>query len=181
MSLPDTAGATGHRYPRRAFWVALARAGLGFALAAVLLFAAAGEPLVVALALGIVALFAAYGFRALVRARQAVVLSPDGVAIVGAFARAIRWNELTGVRLAYYTTRRDGENGWMELSLRSGRTRIALESELDGFADIAMASGRAAARRGLPLSAASQRNFAALEAGAPARERPLLRRVAGER
>jgi hypothetical protein len=180
MSMPG-AQATGHRYPKAALTAALVRAGLGVAVCAAIVIGSRGEAVLLAIGLALAAIFAAYGLRAALRDRQAVILSKDALAILGPLPRRLAWNELTQLRLAYYTTRRDGENGWMELRLRSGRTRMTLESELDGFAEIAFAGRDAAESLGLRLSSATMRNYAHLTSGAPRASRQSLREAASGR
>ena len=54
---------------------------------------------------------------------------PDVRAIVhthGPFSAALRWAELSGVTLRYFSTRKDREKGWMQLILKgSGRAADA--------------------------------------------------------
>jgi hypothetical protein len=75
---------------------------------------------------------------------------------------SIIWEELDRMNLAYYSTRRDRREGWMQLDLRSGRSRIRLDSRITGFAELVEISVRAAEARGLTLNAATAANLAAL-------------------
>ncbi|TMJ45809.1 MAG: hypothetical protein E6G90_15455 [Alphaproteobacteria bacterium] len=50
----------------------------------------------------------------------------------------------------------------MQLDLRSGRSRIRLDSRITGFAELVETSARAAEARGLTLNAATSANLAAL-------------------
>jgi hypothetical protein len=64
--------------------------------------------------------------------------------------------------LAYYSTRRDRREGWMQLELRSGWTKVRLDSRIEGFAELVDKSARAATSRGLTFNAATLANLAAL-------------------
>jgi hypothetical protein len=66
------------------------------------------------------------------------------------------------MRLAYYSTRRDRREGWMQLDLRSGWSRLMIDSRIEGFTELVMASAKAAERRGLALDAATSVNLEAL-------------------
>ena len=80
----------------------------------------------------------------------------------GPLAASIRWDELDGIKLAYYSTRRDRRDGWMQLELRAGGSRIRLDSRIDGFAELVERAARAADARGLEPSAATAANLEAL-------------------
>jgi hypothetical protein len=68
------------------------------------------------------------------------------------------------LRLDYYSTRRDGEGGWMQLRLGDARRTIRIDSGLEGFAELVGEAARAAARRDLALDAATLANLEALHA-----------------
>ena len=68
------------------------------------------------------------------------------------------------MRLDYYSTRADREEGWMQLRLRDARRTIRLDSDLEGFDELVRAVAEEASRRGLALDAASLSNLKALGA-----------------
>ncbi len=80
------------------------------------------------------------------------------------WAKQISWDGLTGLTLHYYATRRDQEEGWLELTLRHGRSAIKIQDSLDRFGDVLTRSRQAAEANGLPLNRATQDNFARLGA-----------------
>ena len=153
---------TVHAYPPgSAMWAAL-RAAAGIASVATL-WGLLGASAPVTLGAAVLALpFAIYGFRAVGRARAQLRLCGSRLEVDAPGGRQIDLGGLTALRLAYYSTRRDGENGWMELRLRDPDGALVVESEIDGFADIAAASLAGARRAGLTLSSATERNFARL-------------------
>jgi hypothetical protein len=66
------------------------------------------------------------------------------------------------MKLAYYSTRRDRKSGWMQLKLAAGRSRLSLDSRLDGFERLVRHAALAAAGRDLELSEATAANLHAL-------------------
>ena len=80
--------------------------------------------------------------------------------------------------LAYYSTRRDRRDGWMQLELRSGRKKVRLDSRIEGFAELVGKSASAARSRGLTLNAATLANLAAL--GVSLHSQPGVREPAGD-
>jgi hypothetical protein len=48
----------------------------------------------------------------------------------------IAWSGLEEMALRYYSTRRKRKDGWMTLTLKSGKEKIDIESTLPHFADI---------------------------------------------
>jgi hypothetical protein len=151
-----------HAYPTSALAGDYVRAAAGLALVGAPLTAV---PLngAVAGALGIgVALFAGFGLRTLYRHVRPIDLSSEALSVGGPFAVRLPWSELSSVRLAYYATRRDRRDGWMQLRLGAGRRHVTLDSRIEGFEAIARHAALAARRRSLPISAATSTNFAAL-------------------
>ena len=165
--------ATVHRYPVKVIRGAYLRAGIGAAAAGGLALASPGSAALSVIWVTLVAIFLAYGARTYLRGASTVIADQGGLRVAGPRPLVLSWKELTGLRLGYYTTRRDGENGWMELSVRGREGRITLDSDIDGFADIAARSLAAAEASGVALSPATLRNFDVLRRGSrSARQRP---------
>jgi len=156
----------GFRYSLRSLLPDYAGSGAGIALSLGLVgyvpLAAPIAWLVSAAAL----LFLVYFARTVCRQLTHIELDEAGIRvkgpIVGPLNAAIRWAELCLLRLDYYSTRRDGEGGWMQLRLGDARHTIRIDSGLDGFAEIVDAAARAAARRDLALDVATLANMHAL-------------------
>ncbi|WP_137388676.1 hypothetical protein [Rhodoligotrophos defluvii] len=150
------------RPPAATAFTAIGRALAGIALTGGLAAITTPGPWGAAILGGMAVLFAAYAARTLARHMAVITISDDGITVAGLVRRHIRWSELGSVSLRYFSTRRDGENGWMDLVLRSGTTRLAIESEHPAFAPAARHALSAAARARLALSAATMANARAL-------------------
>ena len=106
-------------------------------------------------------LFLSFALRTLYRQRMRVRVSDR--AISGRPGAApLCWGELTSVRLAFYSTRRDRQRGWMQLTLHAGRRALCVDSYIDGFGDIARRAAVAAGTNRLSLNPASRANFQSL-------------------
>ena len=153
---------TRHVYPTPAMLGDYARAAAGLlpilAIVAITPVGAVGT-LVLG---GFAALFAAFGIRTAVRHASRLELTESVLRACGLLRTSISWRELDRLKLAYYSTRRDGQGGWMQLELRSGSSTLRLDSRVEGFANVVKASARAAEARGLSLSAATVTNLRAL-------------------
>ncbi len=150
-----------HRYSPRAAYVAGLRALAGIAGSAAL-WGVAGGLTIGLISLAAIAVFLAYGVIAVRRSKDVLVLSDTSIVVNGWRRRIIEFDQMTVVRLAYYSTRRDGEKGWMELTVKAGGQRLMIESEIDDFNRIATAIYDAAINNTITLSPVSQRNFAVL-------------------
>ncbi len=151
-----------HVYPTSAMIGDYLRAAAGFVpIAAVLALAPAGAVAGTILG-GLAALFALFGVRTALRHASPIEISEAGVSAAGPLGAAIPWDRLDGIKLAYYSTRRDRRNGWMQLELRAGSSRIRLDSRIDGFAELVGRAARAAAMRGIALSPPTAANLEAL-------------------
>lgn len=156
------AGRSIHRYPRNAVASALFRAAAGMAITAGVLILTVFATVALVLLVPAFALFLIYGIRALIKGSAVYSCDAERLERIQPRSRCIMWKELTELHLAYYTTRRDGEDGWMELRLCDQHGRMTLESELEGFSRIAAQALKAARSNGVALSSTTERNLAAL-------------------
>jgi hypothetical protein len=111
---------------------------------------------------GFAALFAVFGIRTALRHGSRFELTEGVLRASGLLRTSISLAELDRMKLAYYSTRRDGGAGWMQLELRSGSSILRLDSRVEGFTRVVETSVRAAKARGLSLSAATLANLRAL-------------------
>lgn len=155
------------RYPARALAGDYARAATGIVLCGggALLAPPGGVAFWILAPLAV--LFAGFAARTGLRHATAVTLDAGDVAVAGPRPARIDWPALDRMRLAYYSTRRDRSNGWMQLTLGAGRTTLWIDSALDEFPVVVAAASRAADMNGLALSAATRANLEALGQQAP--------------
>ena len=156
------AGESRHRYPLRAVLLDYLYAGLGllFTLGPLAAAAAAG-PAAWVLG-GLAALFAVYGARTLLRQRTRFIVSADGLTVDGLVRRHLPWEGLTRCTLGYYSTRRNREGGWMQLTLRTRCRRLRIDSQIAGFASIVACAACAAAGNGVAFDRTTAENLRAL-------------------
>jgi hypothetical protein len=111
---------------------------------------------------GFAALFAVFGIRTALRHYTCIEVTEAGLRASGLVQALISWSELDLMKLAYYSTRRDGHGGWMQLKLRAGWSILRVDSRIEGFSELVSASARAAEMRGLSLDPATSVNLQAL-------------------
>jgi hypothetical protein len=153
---------TSHTYPPSALVGDYLRAGAGF------------FPTIAALAIGpvgtvggtmlggLAALFAVFGIRTALRHCTSLEVTETALHSSGLLPASIRWNKLDRIKLSYYSTRRDGRGGWMQLKLGAGQSTLRIDSRVQGFSELVLASARAAELRGLSLDPATSANLQAL-------------------
>jgi len=156
-----------YRYPLCALWVDYAGGAAGIAgSVSLLVFAQLAAPIAWAVA-AVAVLFLVYFARTIGRQLTQFMLDEAGIRAAGpAVLRqgaAIRWEDLRSLRLDYYSTRRDGEGGWMQLRLSDARHTIRIDSDLEGFAELVGAAARAAAQRDIAIDAATLSNLQAIQ------------------
>jgi hypothetical protein len=164
---------TRHAYPSSAMIGDYLRAAAGVVPVAVILAIAPVGTCAGAILGGLAALFLVFGVRTALRHMTRIEISETGLSASGPLGASIRWAELDGIKLAYYSTRRDRRDGWMQLELRAGSARVRLDSRIDGFPTLVERAARAAEMRGLELSAATAANLEALGIGSPSVARHL--------
>jgi hypothetical protein len=149
-------------YPTSAMLGDYARAAAGLVPTAAAL-AALPVDLTAAIVLGgFAALFGVFGLRTALRHGTSIEITETALKASGLRPASIRWSELDRMRLTYYSTRRDRRDGWMQLDLRAGWSRMRIDSRIEGFTELVRASARAAETRGLELDAATSANLEAL-------------------
>jgi hypothetical protein len=111
---------------------------------------------------GFAVIFGAFAIRTGLRHGTSLEVDAAELRATGLRPVTIPWDRLDGMKLAYYSTRRDRKSGWMQLELGAGRARLCLDSRLDGFDRLVRHAAIAAAERGLQLSEASAANLQAL-------------------
>jgi hypothetical protein len=110
------------------------------------------------LALG---LFLVFGLGTLARWRRCYRIDARGISVFPGTTR-LEWAELDALELCYYSTRRDGRDGWMELRLRAGAGTVRVDSRLSGFECVLSRSVRAARERSLQLTPPTRANLRAV-------------------
>jgi hypothetical protein len=150
-------------YPLRALASDYLQAGLGLLCTAMPL-AFVQPATAAAWVLGAAALlFLVYFGRTVCRHLTRIELDETGIRASGPLGVSIRWEDLRALGLDYYSTRRDGEEGWMQLRLQDARRTMRIDSAIERFAELATHAARVAARRELALDAATLANLSLLQ------------------
>ncbi|MFQ5955958.1 MAG: hypothetical protein ACE5JZ_12905, partial [Kiloniellales bacterium] len=131
------------------------------------LLAIQGSPAVTAVFGTLTALFLMFGLRTWLRQGKSVEVTEEAISArrtpaLSRDRRSIAWRDLDKVKLSYYSTKRDRAEGWMQLSLKGGRTTLKIDSTLDGFVEIAAQTAAAVTANGIELRPVTVSNFAAL-------------------
>ncbi|HEY3910733.1 MAG TPA: hypothetical protein VGM07_12690 [Stellaceae bacterium] len=159
---------TRHAYPGAAMVGDYLRAAAGLLPTAAILVLAPLGAVGAAILGGLAALFLVFGLRTALRHRTSIEMTETGLSAASPLRVTILWTELDRIKLAYYSTRRDRRDGWMQLELRAGASVLRLDSRIDGFAELARRAAMAAGARRLALSPATAANLEALGIEAPA-------------
>lgn len=154
-----------HAYPLRAVLGDYACSAAGLASCGALLALGPAHPAMTVVLGVLLMLFAVHALRTVRRNLTRFEVDDERIASRGPRPGTLAWDDLSQVRLAYYSTHRDGSKGWLHLSLAGGRRRLGLDSSLDGFTEVAARAAAAAAANGLWLDPASAANFKALGLG----------------
>ncbi len=153
---------TCHAYPNSAMISDYMRALAGFVPATTILAISSVGLVAGSILAGFAALFALFGLRTAVRHATKIEATESGVSASGPLPVTIRWTDLERIKLAYYSTRRDRRDGWMQLELRGRGRSIRLDSRIEGFNQLAERAALAATAAGVELSAATAANLDAL-------------------
>lgn len=150
------------RYDRRVLRGDYLRAGFGVLLTWGPLLIVEAAPIMVYILSALGGIFAVFGIRTLIRQMTTIEVSGEGIRAKGPAGKGVSWDELNAMKLAYYSTRRDRQKGWMHLTLKAGGRKLGIDSSIDGFERIAEAALDAATRRNIVLSGVTRANLDAL-------------------
>ena len=157
-------------YPLDSVRADYARAGLGLGLCGLPL-AMTDLPVAITVILILAAgLFALYGLRTAGQQSMSLKVTGDAIETSGWCRVRLTWDGLSSVSLAYYSTRREGGEGWMQLRLKGNGSTLRIESTLDGFDTIARKAIGAAAANGLELDRTTRANLRLLGLAVPGEE-----------
>ena len=112
--------------------------------------------------LGLMSLgFAIHGIGVARRHRTRVETDEDGLWFSPP-RRCIAWNKITRFGLSYFSTRRDGARGWMELRVASATATLRVDSRIDRFDELVGRAWSAASCCGVEPDLATRANLEAL-------------------
>jgi len=157
-----------HRYRPKALAGDYLRAGIGLLVTAGPALLLETQPVVTAILGALAGLFCLFGLRVGLRHNTAVEAGEQAIEAHGVGGTRIAWGDIEQVRLDYFSTRRDGRDGWMQMKVSGPNGRIRAESTIEDFERLAaVVASRAPAR--IAMTDTTLGNFQAL--GIPVRDR----------
>jgi len=138
------------------------RAFAGITLSAWPLLAVNAGPIVTALLGALLLLFSVFAARTVLRHATVIEMTPAGIASVGPTQRRLGWEGIKTVQLSYFSTWRDKSKGWMQLKLTDGEGTLRIDSNLNGFDEVAAAVAECAARNDALMNDVTIGNFGAM-------------------
>lgn len=150
-----------YRYPWQAMVPDYARAAVGIACTATPLALMELPGWVSAVLAFLTVIFVFFGVQAGLRHATRILVSARDIRALP-MGTKLDWDRLTRLRLAYFSVRRDGRRGWMELKLKSGRRTLRVDSRLDGFNEVVRQAAGAASQACIRLEASTLSNLATL-------------------
>jgi hypothetical protein len=154
-----------YRYPWRAMLPDYVRATLGMACTITPLIVMQPSALVAAVLIFLAVIFTLFALQVALRHATRILVSANEIRARPLGAR-LAWDGLTRLKLAYFSVRRDGRDGWMELKIQSGGSSLRVDSRLDGFTDVVRQAAAAASHACLELDASTLSNLQTLGIGA---------------
>ena len=155
-------GVSEHRYARTALTGDFVRSVTGLAITLGPMLLAQPGTLMMAVLGVLAALFAAHGTRTWAKSATRIEIGEEGIAVHGPRNAMLRWDGLRQMSLTYYSTRRDGSRGWMQMKLKGADATLRIDSTLEDFPAFVRRAATEAVKRGLELPHATQANLAAL-------------------
>jgi hypothetical protein len=147
------------RYPVSSLVYDYLRGILGLGISAVIMQSIDLDSPIFWVILGLAGLFLVWLANTALRHASRIRFDEDGLRSLPWPKKSIAWSGLEEMALRYYSTRRKRAlrggaktgDGWMTLTLKSGREKIDIESTLPHFADIVARAAFAARQANLQL------------------------------
>src|SRR5258708_39368027 len=86
------------------------------------------------------AVFVLFTIRTAFRHRMRILADAEGLAVRGGPVRQMKWQELDGLTLRYYSAPRNRKDGWMTLGPKSRAPSPAIASPIERFETLARAA-----------------------------------------
>src|SRR5690625_1134583 len=162
-----------YRYPPARLIPDYLRAGLGGAFCLAILSAAAPGPFAAWIFGLLAAVFILFALHIAQLQLTRVQLDDQGISMRKLFTRRLQWEQLEGMRLRYFASRRQRRqgSGAIQLTLRARKEKMTLDGQIEGFRDILWHALREAQRRGLTLDPITSDNLLAIDLD-PERDQP---------
>ncbi len=145
-------------YPAAYFWKSYGRAGAGAVISG-LFWWLLPSSIYVSIGCSIFLLvFVVFALQVMLRHASVVELGRDTIAVRGPRPVEVSWSALRSIDLSYFSTRRDGGNGWMQLRLDSDTGTIRIDSDLERFADVVSIALQHGTIVGLDVSMRTRQN-----------------------
>jgi hypothetical protein len=150
------------RYPLSSLVYDYLRGILGLGISIVILQSIGVDTAVFWVILGLTALFLVWLANTALRHISRIRFDEEGLRIGPWPKKTIAWDGLEEMALRYYSTRRKRKDGWMTLTLKSGKEKIDIESTLPHFADVVARAAYAAKQANLLVDRITLDNMDAL-------------------
>lgn len=151
-----------HTYPLTAVIGDYSRSVGGLAVSVIPLALAPSTPLVTYLFGAMLAIFAAYALRTAARHFTRVEINDEAIMANLPSYRKIAWAAIAGLRVRFFSAKRDRSHGWFQMTIVGAGQRIVVDSTITGFHGIVASAAEAAARNGIAMDEATAANVAAL-------------------
>jgi hypothetical protein len=153
-----------YRYPARALAGDYVRAVAGLGIGLGVLLSAPLSPAIVAIFGGCSAVFGYFAYKTLQRNLTRVAVTDTEICDVSFRTRVMAWQELQGLKLKYFGTKRQAraEGGFMQLKLKGGGQSLSYDSSMDGFDYVAWRAAKAIRENGYSMDPTSAGNLLSL-------------------
>ena len=139
------------RYPVSSLVYDYLRGILGLGISVVIMQSIGADTPIFWVILGLAVLFLVWLANTALRHVSCIRFDEEGLNSAPWPKKSIAWSGLEEMALRYYSTRRKRKDGWMTLTLKSGKEKIDIESTLPHFADIVARAAYAAKQANLQL------------------------------
>ena len=153
-----------YRYPPRAVVGDYLRSFAGLTVGTAVLTQASLSHTVTVIFGLLTGIFLLFALRTVQRHLTRIAVSDDGLFRQDLFSQTLPWTDLTKLRLRYFGTRRQhgGGNGFLQLTLQGRGRAMKIESDIEGFQDIARHAARAARDQSIGIDPTTAGNLLAI-------------------
>lgn len=155
---------TTHSYPLATLYGDYLRALIGLGFVGTPFYFTLGSPILSVIFGSLVLLFLVFGIRTGIRHFTVIESTPEAIKANGPLGKQIAWRDIDRVDLRYFSTSRERKagKGWLQLKIYRGPVCLQMESNLQGFEEVAAQTATAAFNNGAKMNEATVENFTAM-------------------
>ena len=97
-----------------------------------------------------------------IRQQTVVIMDEQTLTVKAANTIILNWDEVTAIRLAFFSLREDKTDGWMRLTIEAGEKTVKIDSQIHDFIGLVRRASRTISENSFGVDGITRANLHAL-------------------